>query len=253
VKYSLQIGRVELVTSFELDQAFVLSAGPQLRRVAETEKAQLLTLNSPPMVNPDLPRLVLATKDMQLHVALTRLQFVIHPPDHIANSFEESLNFALARAADAQKLLFGQIKRYAWTGLVVALDFCEKPLKSKDMISASMDAFKRLTRLDWSDKKTAAFNLQAGYKNGDFFRTYTVSGFERRMVRVTQDDLSEGRTPTFEDGDLKAIGVEVLLDINDKPSKRHGGPKADLKRVAQEAVRSYKDFPNDLGLEDLAQ
>jgi hypothetical protein len=245
----VKVERFEIVSAFRRDDTVVLACGPSLRELSEQFAGRLISLNVPDRAPPELPRLVVRFEGMLLQVGLNRFQIVLEPPQHIATSYIEALQYCKNRSFPLlESLLSAKAIKYEWSGVIAVLAVPQDLATTKSALGAAGIIFPRLTKLDWDTTNLASFRLQAGYKNNDYFRNYILEGYEVRSMEIDAP-LNVSRIeidPT--DFPVSEVGFNLTLDVNNKPCESKSTPLPDLSATLTEHERAFLSLETDLNL-----
>jgi hypothetical protein len=225
----------------------LLTWGPKIREITQRFSGVLSTLNAPDGAPPDLPRAIVQFPDSLLQIAPARLHLALEPPSHVASSYDEALDFAFNRARPLFDSLMDP-ESYQWTGIVVVLAYPQNGSNAQTSVDASRPFFERLTTLSWDTELLATFELKAGLKQGSFFRNYVVSGYETRQVVIAPNSPDASIQVDIRDSALIELGVNITIDINNKPADEKLGIIPDLIATFKEHEAAFLTLPNDLNL-----
>ena len=241
---------MQIVAAFEFEQSIVLSIGPSLKQLQKKLGGQILTINAPDGAPPPLPRIVLKLEDTILKIGLDRFDITTRPPSHVSQDMVKSCKFAGQRASSIISELTPCIL-YKWAGVITTFEYPEEPLISKSAIEAAKPIFDKLINIARGDRDLSLFQLQFGLKDNDHFKTYTISAFEGREIkldspvdkRFVEIDLKEH--PIFE------CGIQIILDVNNKPCVVNKDPLEDINKILSKQIDLYGNFSSDLNLEGI--
>ncbi len=93
--------------------------------------------------------------------------------------------------------------------------------------------------------------MQAGHKRGDYYLNYTVFGYELRNLEVAVPAGTRRIRVDPSDAPVVEVGLNVLLDVNNKGATEHPDAVTDLKTTAREHLAAYQTLGTDLNLEGL--
>lgn len=245
----MQVERLELVSAFRRDPTVYLARGPQLQQLASRYNARIISVNTPEQAPPELPRLVLRFDRSVLQVGLNRFQFVIQPPKHVANRFDEALMFAANLANPVLGELFdGGKPEFEWTGIVAVLNYPADIGAITSATEASRPLVERLTKLSAFDDALSTFELKIGRKQNGFFRNYAVSGYESRQIEVRVPAGTRAMELSLKSAPVVEVGVTVTLDVNSQPAPHRESPEQDLDQTIAEILRAQSTLLDDLNL-----
>jgi hypothetical protein len=167
------------------------------------------------------------------------------PPDHVAGNFESAADFAL-QAANRFLLELMTVVRYVWVGAVSTINFPAKDVET--LLTAATPVSDRLINIPRKDRRLSHLNLQIGFKEDPFHVTYSITGYEIRTGTIPQ--------PTTRFVDVSTVpitetGIEIRLDINNKPQKAKRGLKTDLLEIFNQKKVKYRTLKDDLNLEGI--
>ena len=247
----MRIDNYQVVMAFEIDPSVVLTCGPALKAINDKLGGRLITLNTPDDAPPSLPRIVLKMDDAILNLGLERIQITTSPPPHVSNDIQGSAKFAEQRTKTILEELLSVLPEYKWTGIIVDIEY---PSKDKSIISsrqAIAPVFDKLINLQRGGRDLSSFELQYGFEDNGYFVTYTMRGYERRSISVPRAAQSSGAVVALDPADfpLAECGVEILVDVNNKPSSDLSNPLADIDKLLQKQSELVDSLPSDTNLE----
>ena len=248
----MRIEQLEFVWAFETDRSVLLSMGPQLQGLAAKLKGKTATISIPEQAPPEMPRLVIQVEKGLLQVGLNRFQLTVQPPDHVTNSYSEAVNFAkgLCRVI-LDELVKSKEGSIEWTGIVTNINYPSPKDSGISALQAAAPVFRRLTTLPWEPNSLASFQLQAGQRVGDFFRTYTVAGYDIRKVTIAGPTRVRLAELDFQQAKPDEVGVSIILDVNSKPSSGSRGARADYEATLSDHALAYTGLALDLNLQGI--
>lgn len=250
----MKIDTFQLVAAFELDASVVLTCGPALKAINNKLGGKLITVNTPEAAPPSLPRVVLKTDDAILNLSLDRIQITTSPPPHVANDIEESARFSEQRATSIFKELLVVLPAYKWVGVIADLEFPSSNENNKSSRQAVAPIFDQLIKMQRGDRDLSSFELQYGFQEAGFFQTYTIKGYERRNITVpTQPPSGELVVLNPEEFPLVECGIEILVDVNNKPSSNSEDVLSDINSILERLVQLVNSLPEDTGLKGVLE
>lgn len=236
-----------MVSTFALDVGAVLTYGGALKKVAARFRGEASMVNLPHRAPPALPRLIVKLEGALLQLGLDRFQIVMEPPSHVSSSYADAMGFARDRFVPLLvELAATPQHEHSWSGVVFDIAF---PVAGAATGSAAVESvFRRLVTLKWDCSQLASFTLNVGRRSGGFFRNYTVSGYERRKFEIPASELARGVSIETDAGSIEETGVNLLLDVNSKPTQDGCSALDDLERTLKEHTDAYSDIGEDLNL-----
>lgn len=251
IRYEMRMGRIQIVSSFNPDDTIVMSIGPSLKALAKRFRGKVSFVNAPNEVPAELPRAVMMLESGIVQIGINRYQVVIQPPDHVRKDYESSLDFSHNLAKSVMEGFRDVEIVPVWSGVVAEIEFVESPLRSKTMLEAVNEVSKKLITITPISSDLANFQLQIGYKVGQFFRNYTIGGFESRGAHGMR--LEEGESIELDISQIPAFeaGIRIVYDVNSKPIESSGDALDDLRRTIEAHKLGFETLLADLGLEDL--
>jgi hypothetical protein len=250
-KQICRVQRIEVVSTFRLDEAVVLSVGPRLQALQRRFGGEILTLNVPRGAPPDLPRVALVLKNTLLHVGLTRFQFIMEPPGHVRGSFYESMEFARSRVTQMLPILYRGKRPHHWTGAIAGLAYPSDLATTSRGVDAAATVFSRLLKLDWDPGSLAGLKIEIGREQRGYFKNYVLSGYEETEIRMPVPPKQRFVRVNVAQGELKEVGLGIQIDVNNRPMKGHRQPISDMGAVLDELTAAYESLPEDLNLEGI--
>ncbi len=193
--------------------------------------------------------------DAILNLSLDRVQITTSPPPHVANDIHESARFAEQRTTTILEELLGVLPGYKWSGLIVDLEFPSSSDNIKSSRQVIAPVFDRLIKMKRGDRELSSFELQYGFENDGFFVTYTIKGYEKRNIIVPTQAPPEGGVVMLnpEDFPLAECGVEVLVDVNNKPSNNSEDALSDIQLILKKQIALVNSLPTDTGLKGVLE
>lgn len=251
----MKVYNYHVVTAFDLDSSVVLTCGPALKAINNKLGGRLITVNTPDEAPPTLPRVVLKMDDAILNLSLDRVQITTTPPPHVANDIQESAKFAEQRATTILEELLGVLPAYKWSGLIVDLEYPTSDESIKSSTQAVAPVFDQLMKMQRGDRDLSSFELQYGFQEDGFFVTYTIKGYEKRDITISAPASPVGGVVMLDPKDfpLSECGVEVLVDVNNKPSTNSEDALGDIQSILRKQVELVISLPTDTNLEGVLE
>ena len=247
----MRIERLEFVSAFEKDETILLTAGREIKRLQTELESAVIQLNVPGGAPPELPRIVIQAKGFVLNICQNRFQFLLSPPDHISGSYAETREYLSEIVRPRLKSLFLCGVDYLWSGLIQTVNFPADLEQAPTAMDAVTPAIRQLVRLDWPAETLASFSLKVGRSNEGFYHTFQVSGYATRLLEI---EVSPGQN-TIEvgpdQGSLEETGIQVVVDVNNRPSSGTGDPLGDFDGVGAEHMKTFEEMPRVLGLTEI--
>lgn len=248
----MKIDFLQLVSGFKIDREITLSCGKILKGLEKKHQGDLILPAIPDSAPPESPRAIYKTKDAFLSVALNRFELNVRPPSHIITNYSASLDYLKKRADQFMADLCKNISDYEWTGLVVKLDFPNiKPLKNGAM--AALPVFDTLVNYKRKNRTLSNFQLAFGFTEGFYNKTFNISGYEARDVKLNVPPVSKYREMFFDVSNfpVKETGIQIVFDVNNKPK---GGKKywaKDVNALIDFHRKHQANILSELGLEEV--
>lgn len=242
------INRIEIVTSFELDESIILTCGSSLKHLQTKLGGKVVSINIPGGAPPSLPRVVLTLEDTILNIGLDRFHITTRPPSHIARDFVSAVQFAKQRTGSISKDLFECMPTYKWSGVIIELEFPEDPLTSKSYSEASIPLFNRLIQIDRRDRELSSFQLNYGIKEECYFITYTIKTYEERNITIDPTSQSKIHILDASKFSLSGCGIQVAVDVNNKPEGTNKNALEDIELIFQKHKEVFDKLSDELNL-----
>ena len=246
----MRVSSLQVVVTFAVNPGIIFSSGKQLMDLKSALGAKLLSLNVPESAPPETPRAMLSTEDMIIGLGFNRLDITTRPPDHVNQDYAACATFAERKAHPIIESLGKQVE-YLWAGIVV-MDEYVFPKQNAPSLKVVTPVFDRLVNIPREAKDLASFQLQYGYKQGDFYKNFTISGFETRDVSL--EIQLKGAGPIRVDLSKYPItesGIQISVDINNKASSSESDVLTDIARLFQEQIATHSGLMKELNLEGL--
>ena len=241
----MRVANIQVVAGFERDDEILLSAGKYLQKLSRELGVSMPKMSVPGSAPPEAPRAIIPGSTTLIQVGLNRAELFAPPPDHIAGNFESAADFGL-QAANRFLLELMTVVRYAWVGAVSTINFPAKAIET--LMKAATPVSDRLVNVPRKDRELSHLNLQIGFKEDPFHVTYSISGYEIRTGTISRPatrSIDVSTVPVTE------TGIEIRLDINNKPQEAKRGLKTDLPGVFEMKKARFRTLKDDLNLEGI--
>ncbi len=177
----MRVSQVQVVVGFARDDEILLSAGKYLQKLSKELGVTIPRMTVPASAPPEAPRAIVPGQSTLLQLCLNRAELFTQPPDHVANDFGQSIDFA-AQVASRFLLELMTAVRYEWVGAVSTINFPSRTLMTQT--EAVTPASDRLVNIPRVGRDLSHFNLQIGFKESSHFITYSIAGYEVRTGTV---------------------------------------------------------------------
>ncbi|MCW5547690.1 MAG: hypothetical protein KIT44_01880 [Opitutaceae bacterium] len=243
----LQIAQVQFVTAFPAQESLLSRLDTVLNKLSKALNGQRInpkvsSHNAPA----EIPRSLIIAQNTFVQVALNRIEMRLSPPEHVSGSVDASVKYF----GDVLKGLFGEMLTVApradWVGAVLTVQYPTR--HAKTAIQAVHPAFKKLLTIPDPGDNLSAFHFMYGVRHGDHFKHITVQGYHTSEF---QADIKPGEVVNIplEQATIKEVGLQLLLDVNNKPSPTKQGTSEEFMKVLS-ALQDYaRTAPNELGLD----
>lgn len=249
----MRVANFQIAVAFEIEPNLILSLGPSIKALAARSQGQIHDAGfGDPDFPPDVPRIVVQTKQFLVNISLNRFDIHTTPPRHLQENHPAAVQFAQTVASDVLGELLKVPVTYLWAGLVAHLKYPnEKPLASAPM--AVNPVFQKLVNIPSSGKPLSSFEMRFGHQDGDLFRSITVGGYATQNIRFRHVPLGEqAAVPMSVEGtEIVETGVQIFLDLNNKPSAEKKNPLDDLKGLFEMCNKSISTLPEELNLKEI--
>lgn len=239
-----------MVVSFLENRGVILSLGKSLQEAEKALKGKLIQLQVPDYAPPDTPRVLIKATDLTLSVGYNRFDILVVPPSHIISDYNSSIEYSLNKTSQILSLFNNDFPVYEWAGVVSTIAF---PDPSKDYLLSKVISllFDKLIRLDRNGHNLNSFQLAYGYSDDGFNRTFNIAGFETRNVRIPK--LRGNESVEIPLGELPVVetGIQLSIDINNKPGKNKTTFLKDLKRLSEEHLSTFSKFVRSADFEEV--
>lgn len=223
----------------------MLTAGKYLQKLSKELGVPIPKMAVPSAAPPEAPRVIIPGSSTLIQVGLNRAELFTQPPDHVAGEFNPAVDFGL-QAANRFLLDLVTVVRYEWVGMVSTINFPTKTITT--MMAAATLVSDRLINIPRKTRELSHLNLQIGFKEDPFYVTYSISGYEIRVGAFPQPapkSIEISMMPVSE------TGIEVLLDVNNKPLQSKRGLKADLVEIVNQEKTRFRILKEELRLEGI--
>lgn len=248
----MRINSIQVVTEFERDSSILLNCGPLLKEIEKKYKGKIFTVNTPEDAPPSLPRAVLRLEDTILNIGQNRFEITMSPPKHVVSEISESFQFANRRTNNILSHLAAVMPPYQWSGVVTEVEYPEVPIRSKSGIEAATPIFDALVRIDRQGRDLSALELQFGFKEEDYFIIYRIHGFESRQFAVPKG-MPGNFVVDLGNFPLERCGIEIVVDINNKPKQKKSDPIADISALYQQQITAIENLGEKLNIQGIIQ
>lgn len=248
----MRVAKFQIAVAFDVQPGLILSLGPTIKNLAERTQGQIHQLSvGDPNFPPDVPRIVVQTKQFLVNISLNRFDIHVIPPRQLQQNHSASALFAETAATDVLNQLMKCHIDYMWSGVVAHVKFpTATPLLSAS--AAVEPVFKRLVAFQPSSKPLSSFEMRFGYQDDDLFRSTRICGYSSRGLR-TRPNTSPSQ-PITQPSNMREIvetGIQIFIDVNNKPSMERKGPLEDLKRLFEVCEKTIVSLPKELNLQDI--
>jgi len=245
----MRLERLEIVSSFDHDEFAAIASGVAARNIASRIGGALEADSILGLAPPEATRLHVRAEEALVAIALNRFTYALaFPPPHSVQ-YGEALDRAVGEAEAVLAELYKSGMKYAWTGIVADFYFPSPPSEQNSGIAAVRPIARRVLRLDGFIDSLSAFQCRVGHEIDGKFRTYDVRGYERRELLLAGPS-ARAQWPVYPKSmPPDEFGVNIVLDVNNKPSSARTNPLEDLYHVAASHRDAHRTLRPDLGLE----
>jgi hypothetical protein len=238
-----------VVTVYSIDESIVLSCGPSLKQLNNNLNGRVININVPDNSPPNLPRIILKADDILLKVCLDRLETTMLLPSHIRNDMKSVTQFAKERSNLINSLLLDCIPKYEWCGIITEVDFPEEPLNSKSGAESITPFFDKIINISRKEKDLCSLELQFGFIEDGYNIIYKISGYEERKVEVNFPVKTRFQAIEFADFPLEKCGTKVIIDVNNKPTRKsNDDPIDDINSMLNKQISLSETLIDDLNM-----
>ena len=241
----MRVSRAQTVVGFARDDEILLTAGKYLQKLSSELGVSIPKITVPPAAPPEAPRVIVPGSTILMQLGLNRAEFFTQPPDHVASDFDSATDFVL-QAANRFLLDLMTVVGYEWVGVVSTINFPTNTAAT--LMAAAISVSDKLVNVPRKGRELSHFNLQIGFKEDPFYVTYSTRGYEIRTGAVPGPapwSIDVSKVPVSE------TGIEILLDVNNKPQQAKQGLKADLLGIINQQKTRFRTLKQDLGLEGI--
>jgi hypothetical protein len=198
------------------------------RRVGGELATNILPENAPV----ELPRISAISKNFVVNLGLDRLQFAVKPQREIQGSLDKVVESASLQSSALFEQYLSEVgSPYTFCGAIMTLHFSRKgnlpQLKIAEQLHDS------LLNLERNNNPLASFLLQTGYQTKDHYLNFTLSAYETRTLKIPPN-LSPGTYQVdISNTSILESGVQVRVDLNNRPKTNKQQPMLELKSVLQ--------------------
>ncbi len=244
----MRFSRIQIASAFELNKQILLDSGQGILRLQKKLNGKFLQLNVPDFAPPDTPRAIIRGADTLINIAHNRIDIICSPPKHVEAELSSSINFAYQRAIQAIDTLSSETTKYEWSGMVLAIDYPSSSGEKNPLLNVT-PVFDKIIGVQRAGRPLCSFQLQFGFVENGLNKNYTIAGYQTREVHLPQPPPMMKRfILDLTDTPVKESGVQLVLDVNNKPTQEKIGPKADLDAIIEALNAMHLNSINDLNL-----
>lgn len=244
------VTKIQIVTAFQVEPQILLSCGQNLQNIQKLLSGNLMTLNVSEDAPPDAPRALINSKDTLINIGLDRFEILIKPPLHISGKYETCLEFAHSRMESILNILFHKLSiKYKWAGCVMHIHYpVDKSIKRAIQIVTPV--YDKLVNFPREEKELASFDLRFGFNDNNFFKTYSITGYEKRDIKLeVPAELSSVLYIETNEFPVIESGIQFSVDINNKIRRENKSPIDDLLEILVESTATFTTIEKKLDLE----
>jgi len=207
-----------------------------------------MNINAPDAAPPELPRALVKLEDTIVQIGLNRFQLVMTPPSHVACDYGAAAEFARSRSLPVLERLFESGQAYEWAGMIGVVEFPAAEQEGVTSLDAASPVAARMLSLPDDAPPLASFNLQVGFRHGDYYRNYTVSGYDKKRIEIRPNPATGAPTPQVAEFKSVEVGVQLTIDVNNKPIEEHGTFADEIAATMEEHARAFFSYDQELRL-----
>lgn len=247
----MKVERIQIVLEYKLDNLIVMTLGPRIKTFQEEFKVRIQELNIPQGSPPNAPRIMLSREDYIVNIGLNRADLFLTIPSQINNDFNQLLAYSYDLVEKLYTLLFEDAVEYEWVGVVTNILIPNTDIKKRKAVKILEPVFDDLININRKGRKLASFNLQYGFEENDFYKNYTINGYESININVPPIPVN-GKTQQIQlkvtDDNIDESGISINIDINNRNSKVKHGFMNDYSRVMDELKGSKTSFTDETSI-----
>ena len=138
-------------------------------------------------------------------------------PKHINTQFDQILHFCYNTTEGISDYLIDDYVTYKWTGIIANVRYPDLGPK-KSALELLHPVFNKLININHNNHSLTSFNLQFGFQEKDFFKTYTINGYKMTAIELPKKTLHDQIIEEeITKDNLAETGTAINLDINNKP------------------------------------
>jgi hypothetical protein len=249
----MKVASIQAVAALQEDRRFILANGQRVLELASRIKGKVSQVNVPEIAPPEVPRLLIQRPDLVASLSFSRVELTIRPPQHVAGNLDSAMEFAERTACPILDELVLPDRGYEWSGVVVELLF---PVPGENVSAATQTVplFDRLVRIERRGRELAAFQLQFGFAEGDYFINATVEGYETRLVEAGPGaPASVAMSIDLSKQPVAESGIGLIVDINNRAGQTHRSAASDVADLMRRHRERLPSLLGDLTLEEFAK
>ena len=247
----MRINQIQFVNNFKLEEDLLLSHGPILQKMKNSLNGKLIILNVPKSAPPPAPRALIQLKNCIINVALDKIDITIKPPPHVVHDYRSSGNFAHSIIESIISIFYEAQLQYEWSGIIATIEYPIGP-QTLTAVKAVTRIYDKLINVPRHNLDLVSFQLQFGFSENNFYKNYSIGGYESRNVDLKDYALSpERRTVVInlEEFPIVESGLQISLDINNRPTPKKTLLE-DLSDLFSEHYATFDGLGKKLNLEE---
>ena len=241
----MNIAQIQFACEFAKDDSIILTLGHSIKELRQKRHASIRILNTPKQLPPEIPRLLVTYNTLSLNVGLNRYDVFLFVPDHINKNLNASLTFVENTIKDLLPYIVFEDFSYKWIGLVANLEY-PSPNKDTRALKVVEPIFDKLLNIARNARDLATFQIQFGFLESDYYKNYTVGGYDKTVVDLSS--VQSQPVSTTISPNVSEAGISVAIDINNKPDLKKTDLTRDLKRMLDEFRLTYNGLAQTLNL-----
>jgi len=223
------ITALNLVASFPPRANALLELGPHFNSLAHHIRGKLLQTDAPPNAPPEIPRLIVAVNGIEYRMGLNRIEALIkEPPPDSPTRHLSDIKAAFSEITERIESIFksgGILSDFV--GVICTVHFPQEVSASLQDISKEL--FSGMTLGKTYEREVVTFGWQVGFlsKDRQHFINLNVKNYQRRVLNV-QGIPQQPIALDLSKSTLADQGVEVMVDINNRPKNTKVTPRAEF-------------------------
>lgn len=249
----MHVSQIQVVMAFARDDSILLSLGSAIKAFSSSVGGRFQSLNVPHDAPPSVPRGVVILSKGFVNIAPDRIQVVVHPPEHLADDYRAAAGFASSLGEQVVERLIVDNLEYDWLGAIFEFEYPLSLDRFASSLAVGESIFDSVVNVDRAGRDMSSFELKFGYKDKLSNRIYRLSGYESKQIEIAPRENGGVLHIKSEDYPSVEVGVQLVLDVNNKPKSERAEIRSDFSEIWVEHKKAYDDFWNEVDIGELVE